>query len=82
MHASRRCHNDAPVAVTILDCTVVQKKEDDPSSIIRFYNCEVRHHFLIPPLFGPGLPRPPPPATPPRFLLEKRTETQKHAARW
>ena len=27
--------------MTILDCTAVQKKEDDPASIIRFYNCEV-----------------------------------------
>ena len=38
----RRCHNDHPVTVTIIDCTTVQKKEDDPESIVRFYNCEVR----------------------------------------
>ena len=36
-----RCHNDKPVTVTILDCTAVQKKENDPESIVRFYNCEV-----------------------------------------
>ena len=36
-----RCHNDAPVTVTILDCTAVQRKENDPDSIVRFYNCEV-----------------------------------------
>ena len=35
-----RCHNDAPVTVTILDCTAVQRKENDPDSIVRFYNCE------------------------------------------
>ena len=34
--------NDAPVTVTILDCTAVQRKENDPDSIVRFYNCEVR----------------------------------------
>jgi hypothetical protein len=27
--------------VTILDCTAVQKKENDPESVTRFYNCEV-----------------------------------------
>ena len=37
----RRCHNDAPVTVTILDCTAVQRKENDADSIVRFYNCEV-----------------------------------------
>ena len=36
-----RCHNDAPVTVTILDCTAVQRKQNDPDSIVRFYNCEV-----------------------------------------
>jgi hypothetical protein len=29
------------VTVTIIDCTAVQKKEDDADSIVRFYNCEV-----------------------------------------
>lgn len=30
------------MTVTILDCTAVQRKENDADSIVRFYNCEVR----------------------------------------
>ena len=37
-----RCHNDAPVVVTIVDASDVKTSEVESAATTRFYNCEVR----------------------------------------